>query len=207
MTGSYKYGSKNSNGVAEDAKITATKAEIWYDGAVVKQLDSKDPNADLVYELKLSGDALKYKDGTDSYKFTAYANEKLKDVNFNEGVYEADFLFDCDDEELITAIDQIGSRPELWSQGNDEPYFAIENIKLSCDDTSVIGKNADTLRFVKNGVTYVMFKASKLIEEVQGKTEFSLDIVGRANLNEWAGTVSPQIMIEDYNFRNTLLDF
>lgn len=140
-------------------------------------------------------------------KFTAYANEKLKDVNFNEGVYEADFLFDCDDEELITAIDQIGSRPELWSQGNDEPYFAIENIKLSCDDTSVIGKNTDTLRFVKNGVTYVMFKASKLIEEVQGKTEFSLDIVGRANLNEWAGTVSPQIMIEDYNFRNTLLEF
>ena len=52
-----------------------------------------------------------------------------------------------------------------------------------------------------------MFKANKLIEEVQGKTEFSLEIVGRANLNEWAGTVSPQIMIEDYNFRNTLLDF
>jgi single-stranded-DNA-specific exonuclease len=140
-------------------------------------------------------------------KFTAYANEKLKDVNFNEGVYEADFLFDCEDEELITAIDQIGSRPELWSQGNDEPYFAITDIKLSCDDTSVIGKNADTLRFVKNGVTYVMFKAARLIEEVQGKTEFSLEIVGRANLNEWAGTVSPQIMIEDYNFRNTLLEF
>lgn len=140
-------------------------------------------------------------------KFTAYANEKLKDVNFNEGVYEADFLFSSDDEELIIAIEQIGSRPEIWSQGNDEPYFAVENIKLSCDDTSVIGKNADTLRFVKNGVTYVMFKASKLIEEVQGTTEFSLDIVGRANLNEWAGTVSPQIMIEDYNFRNTLLDF
>lgn len=80
MTGSYKYGSKNSNGVAEGAKITATKAEIWYNGAVVKQMDSSNPNADLVYELTLSGDALKYKDGTDSYKFTAYANSSA-DVN------------------------------------------------------------------------------------------------------------------------------
>lgn len=140
-------------------------------------------------------------------KFTDYANEKLKNVNFNEGVYMVDFEFGWEDEELINAIDQIGSRPEIWSQGNDEPYFAVENIKLSCDDISIIGKNSDTLRFVKNGVTYVMFKANRLIEEVQGKTEFSLDIVGRANLNEWAGTVSPQIMIEDYNFRNTLLDF
>ena len=60
---------------------------------------------------------------------------------------------------------------------------------------------------MKNGVTYVMFKANRLIEEVQGKTEFTLEIVGRANRNEWAGTVTPQIMIEDYNFRNTLLDF
>jgi single-stranded-DNA-specific exonuclease len=140
-------------------------------------------------------------------RFTEYANEKLKDVNFNEGVYEVDFLFDCNEDTLVDAIDQIGSRPEIWSQGNDEPYFAIEGIKLSCDDTSIIGKNSDTLRFVKNGVTYVMFKANRLIEEVQGKTEFSLEIVGRANLNEWGGTVSPQIMIEDYNFRNTLLDF
>ena len=140
-------------------------------------------------------------------KFITYANEKLKDINFNEGVYMVDFEFGWEDEQLITAIDQIGAHPEIWSQGNDEPYFAIGNIKLSCDDVSIIGKNSDTLRFVKNGVTYVMFKANRLIEEVQGKTEFTLDIVGRANLNEWAGTVSPQIMIEDYNFRNTLLDF
>ena len=140
-------------------------------------------------------------------RFTEYANEKLKNVNFNEGVYEVDFLFDWDNDTLVDAIDQIGSRPEIWSQGNDEPYFAVKDIKLSCDDVSIIGKNSDTLRFVKNGITYVMFKANKLIEEVQDKTEFSLEIVGRANLNEWGGTVSPQIMIEDYNFRNTLLDF
>jgi single-stranded-DNA-specific exonuclease len=140
-------------------------------------------------------------------KFTDYANEKLKNVNFNEGVYMVDFLFDSNSDDLVTAIDQIGSRPEIWSQGNDEPYFAVENIKLSGDDISIIGKSSDTLRFVKNGVTFVMFKANKLIEETLNKTEFALDIVGRANLNEWAGTVSPQIMIEDYNFRNTLLDF
>lgn len=140
-------------------------------------------------------------------KFLNYANEALKNINFNEGVYEADFSFDCMDSDLLTAILQIGEHPEIWSNGNNEPYFAINNLKLSCDDTTVIGKNADTLKFEKNGVTYIMFKASKLIEEIQGKTDFSLEVVGRANLNEWAGTVTPQIMIEDYNFKNCIFDF
>ena len=80
MTGSYVYGSKNASGAAEDAKITATKAEIQYNNNVVKQMDSSNPNADLEYELTLTGDALKYKDGTDIYKFYAYANSGA-DVN------------------------------------------------------------------------------------------------------------------------------
>jgi single-stranded-DNA-specific exonuclease len=140
-------------------------------------------------------------------KFTKYANEKLKDVKFDEGVYEVDFHFGANDDELKTAITQIGSRPELWSQGNDEPYFAVDGISLSCDDINIIGKGADTLKFTVNGVTYIMFKANELIEQVSGKQEFSLEIIGRANLNEWAGSITPQILIEDYNFRNTLLDF
>ena len=74
MTGSYVYGSKNSSGTSEAAKITATKAEIQYKGSVVKQMDTTKPNEDLEYELTLTGDDLKYKDGTDTYKFYAYAN-------------------------------------------------------------------------------------------------------------------------------------
>ena len=140
-------------------------------------------------------------------KFIKYANEKLKDVQFDEGVYEVDFCFSADDDNLNTAIHQIGARPDIWGQGNDEPYFAVQNISLSCDEVNLIGKNADTLKFTKNGITYIMFKATELIEKIQNKTEFSLEIVGRANLNEWMGNVTPQIIIEDYNFRNTLLDF
>jgi single-stranded-DNA-specific exonuclease len=140
-------------------------------------------------------------------KFIKYANEKLKDIQFDEGVYEVDFCFSADDDNLNTAIHQIGARPDIWGQGNDEPYFAIQNISLSCDEVNLIGKNADTLKFTKNGITYIMFKATELIEKIQNKTEFSLEIVGRANLNEWMGNVTPQIIIEDYNFRNTLLDF
>lgn len=81
MTGSYKYGAKDSSGNAAAAKITATKAQIQYpNGTVVKDMDSTNPNADLEYELTLTGDALKYKDGTDTYKFYAYANSGA-DVN------------------------------------------------------------------------------------------------------------------------------
>ena len=81
MTGSYVYGSKNSSGEEKAANITATKAEIQYpNGTVVKQMDTSKPNEDLEYELTLTGEALKYRDGTDTYKFYAYANSGA-DVN------------------------------------------------------------------------------------------------------------------------------
>lgn len=80
MTGSYKYGAKTAAGVKAEANITATKAQIHYNGNVVEDMDNTNPNADLEYELDLTGDALVYRDGTDTYKFYAYANSGA-DVN------------------------------------------------------------------------------------------------------------------------------
>ena len=80
ISGSYKYGSKNSEGNAEAPNIVATKAEIQYNSNVVAQMDSSKPNDDITYEHTLTGDALTYKDGTDTYKFYAYANSGA-DVN------------------------------------------------------------------------------------------------------------------------------
>jgi hypothetical protein len=80
ISGSYKYGAKDSAGKAATPNIAATKAEIQYNNTVVKQMDSANPNADLTYDLGLTGDALKYVDGTDTYKFYGYA-ESGADTN------------------------------------------------------------------------------------------------------------------------------
>jgi hypothetical protein len=73
ITGSYKYGSKNSKGEAEGPVIVATQAEIQHNSSVVAQMDSSKPNNDITYTHTLTGDALKYKDTSDTYKFYAYA--------------------------------------------------------------------------------------------------------------------------------------
>ena len=139
--------------------------------------------------------------------FIAYANEKLKDVNFNEGIYEADFYFEPQNEELKEAIFSIGSHPEIWGKNNLEPIFAIDDVRLSFEDINICGKNSDTVRFTVNGVTFIKFNAKDFIEKVKGHRSFALQMVGRANLNEWAGSVTPQISIIDYNFRNLMLEF
>lgn len=80
MSGSYRYGAKDADGNAATPNIVATKAEIQYNSAVVKSMESSDPNADLTYEHTLTGDALVYNDGTDTYKFYAYANSAADTV-------------------------------------------------------------------------------------------------------------------------------
>jgi hypothetical protein len=73
ITGSYKYGAKNANKETASPDIKATQAEIKYNNAVVAQMNAEKPNDDITYEHSLSGDALIYQDGTDTYKFFAYA--------------------------------------------------------------------------------------------------------------------------------------
>lgn len=79
-TGTYKYSAKDADGNVEQADIKFTEAHIKYDGNKVAELAASNPNADLTYTLTLSGDALKYKDETDTYKFYGTAKHG-DDVN------------------------------------------------------------------------------------------------------------------------------
>lgn len=65
-----------------------------------------------------------------------------------------------------------------------------------------MGKNADTVKIVKFGIAYMKFHAKDFIEELNQYNEITLDVVGRANLNEWMGNYTPQIFIDNYEVRN-----
>lgn len=70
-----------------------------------------------------------------------------------------------------------------------------------------MGKTNDTVKIVKNGIAYMKFKATKLIEEMKKYKEIKMEVVGRANLNTWMGQVTPQIFIEDYEVSDGALGF
>lgn len=49
-------------------------------------------------------------------------------------------------------------------QQNDEPVIIVENITLPKSSIQKIGSKKDTVKFVFNGMTYMIFKAQNIID-------------------------------------------
>lgn len=87
-------------------------------------------------------------------------------------------------------------------QNNKEPLVYIKDINLEKSDIQIIGSRSDTLKFEKFGITYIKFFAKDMIEELKKYNSIKLEIVGKANINEWMGRKTPQIMIENYEVKD-----
>ena len=135
-------------------------------------------------------------------KLTAYANEKLKDINFNEGYYEADFVVQGNCSYLADMITDLERGRSLWGQQNDEPIIIVKDITLDVKDIQAIGSYKDTLKFTFNGITYVKFKAKALLDELFLKSgKINITIAGRGNINNWGGKLTPQILLDEMEIK------
>lgn len=140
-------------------------------------------------------------------KLTDYANDALKDIDFNEKFFEADFIVKGNCSYLSDLITELDNGRTLWGQGNPEAMIIVENIPIVADEIQIIGKNKDTLKFTFNGITYIKFKAKSLIEDLQMfQGKLNLNIAGRGNINEWMGKKTPQILIDEIEI-NEMNDF
>ena len=139
--------------------------------------------------------------------FIKYADEKLKDVDFNENIYEVDLVVKGDNPYLSDIVTSLGGLSEIWGQGMEEPLIVIENIHLSKNDVQAIGSKGDTVKFTVNGITYIKFKDEDLLEKLTENLTMNVTILGRANLNEFMGNITPQIFIDNYEICDTTYDF
>ena len=71
----------------------------------------------------------------------------------------------------------------------------------------MIGSNKDTVRFEKNGVTFIKFHANDLIRELDNCNEIKISVVGKPNINSWMGQQTAQLFIEDWEVEDNLLSF
>lgn len=139
--------------------------------------------------------------------FINYANKALENVNFNEGVYEADFVFKADESEKISdVIFELGEHPDLWGKDVEEPLIVVKNIRLTKEDFTFYEK-ASTVKFSYDGIEYLKSYADDLKEKIDSMSEIELTIIGKAKINNWMGKTSPEIFFEDYNIRNPIFDF
>ena len=139
--------------------------------------------------------------------FHKWANEALVDIDFGENCYDVNFDRIAADADLADIIYDIGNHNGIWGQQNPEPLIHVTDINITMNDVQIMGKNKDTVKFEKFGIAYMKFHAKDLIEELSKHSSMKIEVVGRANLNEWCGKVTPQIFIEDIEVKNNALGF
>ena len=140
--------------------------------------------------------------------FHEYANKELANVNFGESWYEVNFERIAADTDIEDLIVDITEHEDIWGQSNPQPLIHIKDINITKNDIQLLGKNQDTLKITKFGVVYMKFHARQMIEELaQYPGEIKLEVVGRANLNEWMGNYTSQIFIDNYQIEDGTLGF
>lgn len=143
--------------------------------------------------------------------FHAYANEELSSINFDEKYFDVNFERFAVDSDLTSIIMELGACEDIWGQGNEIPKIHVMSINLNRNDIKVMGARQDTLKFEKNGISYIKFFAKDMIEEVeklfQTADSISIDIVGEPSINEYMGYSNPQIMINSYQIADSKYSF
>lgn len=142
-------------------------------------------------------------------EFHQYANFALEDINFGENVYDVNFTRTANAADLNQLIMSLGQAGDIWGQGNPQPLVYVSNIQVDPSCIRIMGSNQDTVKIEYNGISYLKFHAKEMIEELKTHSScFTIEIVGKPNLNEWMGRISPQIFIEDYEIKeNKTLEF
>lgn len=138
--------------------------------------------------------------------FIQVTNELLKDVEYIP-VYDVDFVFNSynfNGQDIV----EIAELKSLWGQGIKEPYIALENIRVTKDNITLMSPDkSPTIKItLPNGTEIVKFKSS----EEEFKNLYSelgyieITVIGRCEKNEWYGNITPQILVEDYEITNRM---
>lgn len=134
-------------------------------------------------------------------KLINYANKKLKNIDFTKLNLVVDFVEQAT-HPIKDLIFDIDDGRKLWGQGCPEPLIAVLGLIINKNNIDIIGKNKDTLKFTYKGVCYICFRAKKQIEQLSKfKDSILINLIGTANLNEYNGITTPQIMIKDIEFQ------
>ena len=141
-------------------------------------------------------------------KLHEIANKELSQIDFGENIYDVNFIRRANDKDIEAIILDVAPYEQVFGQQNPEAMIAITNLLVSPNEIKVIGKNKDTLRIEKNGITYIKFRAKDLIEELKGfSNEMEITLVGRPNINTWLGQELPQIFIVDMEVQDGRFSF
>lgn len=136
--------------------------------------------------------------------FVEYADTTLKDIEFSPS-YKVDFIHSANDirpKEIL----ELGNMKDLWGQNVDEPLIAVEHLSITKDMITLMSRDRNpTLKIqLSNGVTCIKFKSSE--EELESLFSengcVTINLVGKAEVNKYFNSVTPQLIIQNYEIIN-----
>lgn len=140
--------------------------------------------------------------------FHEFSNKELKDVDFGENLHQVNFIKQAVDSNLSDLIIDVANYEELWGQENPTPNILVKDIFVNKSDIDILGAKKNTIKFKKNDVEYIQFRADKLIDEIDKYGDsVMITVIGRAGINDWGGQSTPQIMIKDYQIEDGAMSF
>lgn len=136
-------------------------------------------------------------------QFIDYSNKELATCNFTPCT-KVDFIWGQNEFDSRDILDIAAIGP-IWGQELSEPVVAIENIRVTPNNLSLMGKGGRCPTFkitLPNGVSVIKFKVTdeeydQLIPEFDSGS-VNINIIGKCAINEWNGVVTPQIKVDDY---------
>lgn len=143
-------------------------------------------------------------------KLNAYLNDKLKDIDFGTEEIEVDAILRGRriSHDILTDFAKYNY---LYGMGIPQPKFAFE-IFLTRDMINLIGKERNTIKFNYNNIEFIKFGAKDIIAElfkeeddafVDINPKLRVKIIGRAQYNEFNGTKTLQIIMDNFNFEKS----
>lgn len=136
--------------------------------------------------------------------FVEYADTTLKDIEFSPS-YKVDFIHSANDVRPKEIL-ELGNMKNLWGQNVDEPLIAVENLSITKDMITLMSRDRNpTLKIqLSNGITCIKFKSSE--EELESLFSengcVTINLVGKAEVNKYFNSVTPQLIIQNYEIIN-----
>ena len=136
--------------------------------------------------------------------FVEYADTTLKDIEFSPS-YKVDFIHSANNVRPKEIL-ELGNMKNLWGQTVDEPLIAVEHLSITKDMITLMSRDRNpTLKIqLSNGITCIKFKSSE--EELESLFSengcVTINFVGKAEVNKYFNSVTPQLIIQNYEIIN-----
>ena len=139
--------------------------------------------------------------------FHSYANDMLANIDFGEDVFDVNFVRAAADKDIEDIVFDLANYEDTWGQGNPQALIYVHDLNITKDDYQIMGKDSSTLKISKFGIAYLKFHAKELIQKLEAMGKIKINLIGKPNLNEWAGSYTPQIFIEAYELEDDTFGF